>query len=111
MKATTKIKINDSDLDIIEGSRVERYWKKNPWENYFLRLRPRLKLPKALQTNDLAFIKRKFNLRGIGFGNWVTVEDRINYTRALVTALYDLNKILNFKKNVGMTKKLSFLII
>ncbi len=46
---------------------------------------------------------KSFGLRGLQFGEWLTTEDKYNYTLALYSALFDLNKILLFKnKDIGM---------
>ena len=71
-------------------------------DKYFKLIRPRLKLPVNLQTNETQKLGEKFNMAGIGFGNWVTIEDRANYQKALVMSFYDLNKVLKFKYNIGL---------
>jgi len=95
------IKISDSTPAITEGSRADRYWERKGYNKFFTKVRPGIKLPESLKTNDLADTQKKFNLRGIGFGNWVTIEDRINYLNSLIFAMYDMNKILQFKFNIG----------
>lgn len=94
-------KIGDSNPEITLGSRADDWWKRSGYNEYFKKVRPGLNMPKGFKTNDLDFVVKKFKLKGVGFGNWVTIEDRINYTYSLVLALYDLNKILRFKYNIG----------
>lgn len=95
------VKISDSTPAITEGSRADLYWEGKGYHSYYAKVRPHLKLPKEFKTNDLSEIHKKFNLVGIGFGNWVTIEDRINYTNSLILALYDINKVLQFRYNIG----------
>ena len=96
------IKIVDSSPDVTTGSRADLYWQREGWDEIFKKMRPGMKLPGGLKVNDPNVIARKFNLKGIGFGNWVTIEDRINYLYALVYAMYDLNKVLSMNFNLGL---------
>lgn len=95
------IKIADTSPNVTEGSRLEDWWEKNGYQEFFKKVRPKLNLPKSFNSNDPMFVAQKFNLAGIGFGNWLTAEDRLNYLRSLVTALYDLNKIMNMGYDLG----------
>lgn len=96
-----RIKIEDSSPTITQGSRAEQYWAGFDI-NYFKKVRPKLKLPQSFKNNELDSIVKKFNLNGIGFGNWLTLEDRVNYSRSVLYALYDLNKVLRFSYNIGL---------
>ncbi len=97
-----RIKIVDSNPDITQGSRADQYWKRKGWDKYYKEVRPGMELPKTLQTNDPDALVKKFNLSGIGFGNWLSVEDRINYMHSLVFAFYDLNRVIRFNFNMGL---------
>lgn len=100
--ANKGIKISDSSPQMTIGSKADEYWSGVGVSMFFERIRPKLDLPANLKGNDLSNIIKKFNIAGISFGNWVTIEDRINYTYSLILAFYDLNKILKFKYNIGM---------
>lgn len=98
-------KINDSNSLVTIGSRADRYWKEEGLMPYYKKLRPKLALPRDLRgKNNLDFVIQKFHLSGIGFGNWVTIEDRHNYVNALIIAMYDLNKVLKFGYNMGFDR-------
>jgi hypothetical protein len=95
------IKISDSNPAITHGSRADEYWRRSGWDKLFKKVRPGMKLPPGFDTNDPEVLVKKFNLSGIGFGNWVTVEDRINYLYSMVYGFYDLNKVLRLNYNLG----------
>jgi hypothetical protein len=95
------VKIGDSSPEMTKGSRADKYWKSHEMTEYYKKVRPKLDLPEKFKTNDLGVIVKTFNIKGVGFGNWLTINDRTNYTDSLVLALYDLNKLLRFKYNVG----------
>lgn len=95
------IKITDSNFLVTRGSRADSYWQKNGWENLFKKARKGIRIPKHI-SNDVVGIAKRFNLAGIGFGNWLSIEDRINYTYALIYSLYDLNKIVRFNYDIGL---------
>ncbi len=96
-----RIKISDSDHFITEGSRADQYWKQHGWNNLFDKMRKGIGIPKGI-TNDIGSISKRFNLKGVGFGNWLSIEDKINYTYSLIYSLYDLNKVLRFNYNIGL---------
>ena len=100
------IKLSDTDQFVTRGSKADSYWNRNPYEPYYAKLRPGLKLPPELR-GDLDKVLDKFQIKAVGFGNWLSVEDRINYVNAMIVAFYDLNKVLGFNYNVGIHKNLS----
>lgn len=104
MSVKTTIKLQDTGTIIGEGSRLEKYWKSRGFENFYLKYRTGMKLPAQFQTVDsVDKVIAMFKLNAIGFGNWVTQEDRFNYMSALTIALYDINKVCQFKNtNVGL---------
>lgn len=68
----------------------------------------KLNLPVELvDATNIHTILRKYKIKDVGFGNWVTVEDKINYVNALTLAFYDLNQVLKFNYNIGMNETLS----
>ncbi len=108
-KTATTIKLQDTSTIIGRNSRLEQYWEKNGFENFYTKFRRGLKLPKEFQTVDsVDKLIKMFNLHAVGFGNWVTQEDRFNYISALTIALYDINKIIKFKHNIGLYNMVSF---
>lgn len=104
MSVKTTIKLQDTGVIIGDGSRLEKYWKNRGFENFYLKYRTGLKLPIQYQTvESVDNVIGMFKLNAIGFGNWVTQEDRFNYISALTIGLYDLNKICQFKNaNIGL---------
>lgn len=95
--------IQDSDPGVSLGSRAEQFWKEKDFQKFYLTLRPGLKLPSALNgVNGVPYVVKTYNLAGIGFGRWLTNEDKFNYTNALYIALYDFRKVLGFGANIGL---------
>jgi hypothetical protein len=102
------LKINDSTPDVSAGSRADLYWQRSVIFPYYKKLRPGMDLPGMLKgDNNLDYINRKYNIKAVGFGNWVSTEDRHNYINSLLISLFDLNKILQFKGNIGIDNTLS----
>ncbi|MCX6208344.1 MAG: hypothetical protein NTZ59_02285 [Bacteroidetes bacterium] len=108
-KKATTIKLQDTSTIIGRNSRLEQYWEKNGFENFYIKFRKGLKLPKQFQTVDsVEKLISLFKLNSVGFGNWVTQEDRFNYICALTIALYDIDKVVKFKQNLGLHNLVSF---
>ena len=101
------VKTNDTTPNVTIGSRADQYLRTHKQKQYTTSLRPGLRLPAGLNTNNSESIVKQFQLKGIGFGNWVTLEDRLNYQSALTVAFYDLNKVLRFDYNLGFSKNLT----
>lgn len=95
------VKISDSSPEVTQGSRADRYWNEKGYIKLFPEMRKGIGIPKNI-SNDINLISKRFHLKGIGFGNWLNIEDRINYTYSLIYSLYDLNKILRFNYNIGL---------
>jgi hypothetical protein len=52
-------------------------------------------------------LTKMFKLKGFQYGNWLTEDDRFNYTCAIHIALHDLNRVLRFKsQNLGLDNTL-----
>jgi len=103
--ATGNKQVIDSSVSISSGGRADKYWKRKGFEQRFFDFRDGTKLPDnvvALIGKDKAIVDY-FQLKGISYGNWVTNEDRFNYSAALVMSLYDLNRVLRFNNNIGMS--------
>lgn len=90
-------------------SGLDRFWNAQGFQDFYKGFRKGADLPKYIKDNpnDVLKVQDRYHLRGIQFGNWVTQEDRYNYTAALYICLYDLNKVLKFKdNNLGLDKSL-----
>lgn len=103
------VKISDSNQQITRGSRADNYWLQHGMKPYFSKMRPGFELPKRIiMANNIDEVVAHFQLSGIGFGNWVTTEDRSNYLNAMIIAFADLNRVLRFAgNNVGVHKHLA----
>ncbi len=103
----TTIKLQDTSHVIGRRSRLEDYWLTNGFTDFYKNFAGGRKVPVAAIKNvhQLEDFKRHFQLNAIGFGNWVTQEDRYNYVTALFLAFYDIDKILQFKSNIGLNGK------
>jgi hypothetical protein len=91
-----------STLDDDSGdSGLDRFWDRQGFQDFYKGFRKGSDLPKYIKDNpnNVLSVQDTYKLRGIQFGNWLTQEDRYNYTAALYICLYDLNKILKFKDN------------
>lgn len=100
-------KLQDTSPIIGQNSRLEEYWSSKGFTNFYTRFRKGKALPAKFHTmEDMQKIAKDFNLNSIGFGNWVTQEDRFNYLSALILSLYDIDQVLKFK-NVGLNGTLS----
>lgn len=103
------LKLQDTSGVVGSQSRLEQYWKKNGFEKFYLKFRSGIKLPKEFQTVDsVDKLIKLFKLNSVGFGNWVTQEDRFNYISALTIALYDIDKVVRFKQSIGLFGMVSF---
>lgn len=103
------IKLQDTVPDIGSGSRLENYWKSQMFEQFYKKFRSGMRLPSQFHTvQSVQSIVKLFKLHGIGFGNWVTQEDRFNYVSALIISLYDIDKVIKFKGNMGLSSLVSF---
>lgn len=90
----------DTSIHVIAGSRADKFHRSRGIVSLLEIVRPGLMIKGRNQDNTERVMKT-FKIDGIGFGNWVTIEDRINYVNALFLGLYDLNKILKFNGNMG----------
>lgn len=90
----------DTSTAVSEGSRADRFHKARGIVDLLEIIRPNLKF-KDRDYDNSERVMKTFKIDGIGFGNWVTIEDRINYINAIFIGLYDLNKILKFGGNMG----------
>lgn len=103
----TTIKLQDTSPIIGKQSKLEEYWLTNGYVNFYKDFAGGRKVPvAAIKTvNQLDEFKQHFKLSAIGFGNWVTQEDRYNYVTALFLSFHDIDKILQFKNNIGLNGK------
>jgi len=109
MQTKETIKLQDTSADVGANSRLESYWKAAGYRDFFNDFRNGKPLPVKFKTTDrLAEIIKLYHLKSVGFGNWVTQEDRFNYIMAMFTSFYDIDKVLQFKKNIGLNNRVSF---
>lgn len=102
------MKLQDSSPIVQKGSRLDVYWKGAGVEPMYKKFRSKVDLPASLKSNlTVEKVIDIFKLNAVGFGNWVTVEDRINYLSALVLALYDLEKVLGLSGKIGLKNTVS----
>jgi hypothetical protein len=97
----TALKISDSDQFISIGSRADEAAYFREWKPYYRKLRPGISLPDD-RRNILPETQKKYKILAIGFGNWLSVDDRTNYVNLLSIMLADLNKVLGFRNNLGL---------
>jgi hypothetical protein len=80
------------------NSRVDRYWRENGFDNYLGFIRPKLEMPKSLEyASNPSLLTSEFGIVDIGFGNWVTNEDRFNYINSIHALQMSLSKFENCK--------------
>lgn len=83
-------KIKDSDLAVSTGSRADRYWKDRGFEVLYKNFRtPQLRHG---SEDPYISISKKYKVRAIEFGNWVSIEMRYNYLIASIIAADDIKK-------------------
>lgn len=105
---SSTIKLQDTAANVGSNSRLEQYWLSTGFSDFFNRFRNGKKIPVTFKTiSRLDEIVKTYHLRAIGFGNWVNQEDRYNYVMAMFMAFYDLDKVLQFKKNIGLNGTVS----
>ena len=104
----TVIKRLDSSVpsDVLKKSAVTNYWLEKRFREMWKAFRPgfSLVLPKMYNPFDQEEIRKKFQLKGFEYGNWLNQEDRYNYLLACEIALFDLQNILRFGYNLGLGK-------
>lgn len=94
-------KIKDSDFDVSTGSRADRYWKQHGFRLLYKKFRtPELQ---PAPGDPYEFIKEKFGIHAIEFGNWVPIDSRFNYLIATIVALHDIRLAIGFP-DVGFNK-------
>ena len=106
MNTTTKL-IDTSEV-VGSGSKLETYWNSEGFKDFYKKFRKGSVLNINNRTvNDLERFLETYKIRSVGFGNYVTQEDRYNYISALLISFYDLNKVLGFNNNIGLNKTVS----
>jgi hypothetical protein len=96
MASRTSIKLVETDVNVSTGSALDRYWKSKGMDNYIEKIRPGARVQILTALKEFDEVPKVFNLNAIGYGNWVTQEDRFNYSVAMHLALQDLQAILKF---------------
>lgn len=101
-------RIKDQSKDFPPISAKAAWWYEKGYRNFVARVRPGLELPKNIKSSDdLLTVIKGYGFNGIEFGNYVTEEDKFNYLVAFYFAIYDMNKILGFQKNMGLDKMIT----
>lgn len=102
------LKLNDSDRQISAGSALDRYWQSKGFKDLSRFIIPHASASHRFEALiNFEKMQDQFSLYGIGFGNWVTQEDRFNYQTALYYSLQDLQRVLIFpKENLGLYRSL-----
>ena len=102
--ALTGYKYTDSDTDLSRGGKEVEYWNARGFKKQSAEYRK-----PALALRENFFSKQPYDTlvnvyqwKGVEFGNWTTNEDRYNYLIALIICSHDLNKVCNFKDNLGL---------
>ncbi|MDR6564941.1 MULTISPECIES: LPD1 domain-containing protein [unclassified Arcicella] len=100
------LKISDTSKEVSAGSRLDNYWKSEGFNSYLTFVRPNFKLPTRFELDVTAInpLQKTYGIKDIGFGNWVTNEDRHNYINFLLVSLYDLNKVVQFNQYLGFNQ-------
>lgn len=99
----------DDDPNVVAGSRIDDYWARHTISliahNYF----DKSKVKKhSRNISDSATTVKRFSLRGIQYGNWLSQEDRYNYLFAITISLYDMKELLNLPYHkIGFKNKLT----
>lgn len=94
--------------DIPGVSRLNKFWQIKGARPMFKPLRKGMSLPGGINSiQELEKLILSYGFRGIEYGNWLTEEDKFNYLASTYLALYDLNKVLKFQKNIGLDRSIS----
>jgi hypothetical protein len=105
---STTIKLQDTSPLIGNRSRQERYWQDRGFDEFYKQFRKGKTLSEKFHTvNSLEKLNETFSIRAVGFGNWVTQEDRFNYVSCLLISLHDIDEVVKFDNNIGLHKKVS----
>ncbi len=102
------LKIQDNFSD--GRSAFDQEWNEGSIRKLFKEFRTGAPIPKGIYRagNMTDKICSMHGLKGIQFGNWLTLEDRYNYLLSMHACLYDMNKVLKFKtNNLGLSKSLA----
>ena len=104
LQALTGYKYTDTDTDLSRTGKVVEYWNSRGFKKLSSEYRkPALQLKENFfSTQPFDTLVNVYQWKGIEFGNWTTNEDRYNYLIALVICSHDLNRVLQFKDNLGM---------
>lgn len=100
-------KIKDFGTDTSSFSKVDQYWAKKGLNQQFRNWRtPSLNKLPITEKDNYAFLLDKLQFNSIEFGNWVNNQWRFTYLMGAVIAFYDINKVLGFNYNIGLSKTL-----
>lgn len=99
-------KIKDSSLQVSSGSRADRYWADRGFQQLYSEFRkPSMKPP---AEDPYSVVKKKYKVKAVEFGNWVSIEMRYNYLIGCVIAMDDINRATKLRSFGFQSLSLSF---
>jgi Large polyvalent protein-associated domain 1 len=105
--ARVSAKIEDTVIPSVSaGGRLDKHWRKEGIRNFSKAGKTRL-----MVTDDPFTLSKKFGLKGIEFGRWVTNEDRVNFLDVMNRSLVSLAaalKLSNHHIGLSLTTGLAF---
>ena len=108
LNAITKRLDTQLPANVSAGSGVNNYWLNERFREMWRAFRPGFNkvLPKSHDPYNQAEMIKRFQLQGLEYGNWLNQEDRYNYFLACEIALFDLQGIMQFGYNIGLSKNI-----
>jgi hypothetical protein len=98
-------------VDETAKAKVDKYFLHNEYNKFWNKFISIKGNPTSLAKNPVLDIKEQFKLKGIQWGRWVTIEDRVNYLTLMYYSLKDMNTILKFPKdNLGLDGTLALTV-
>lgn len=88
-------KLTDSNAEVSNGGRAQRFW-----DGVHLKRSGSYVTDKLAVTVDQFSVIKKYSLKGFEYGNWVNNNDRNDFLTATTESCEDLAKILG-TKNIG----------
>lgn len=84
------------------------YWTPRKVNELYKKWRPGSSVSQTLfsMADSPEKIAKVYKLRGFQFGNWITPEDKYNYLAIAYICFNDINRVLKFKNNIGLSGRL-----
>ena len=107
LQSTRLLKLYHNIGDTKGSSRQAKFYKKREVFKVFLKFRKVLRnaqqIPSSYRYFDHEYLMKRYALKGVEFGSWLSQEDRYNYTCAIGLVLYDLRRITGIKdSSIGL---------